>query len=500
MAMFAVVAIALSFSTPAFAGSFLGQERIISMPMQTYSEDCGKESSLRLVPEAASFLQGQNVPGAGILKGDFKPYNKVLKDGYQMVDCVKDYMFYRGDKFGDNKHDYKLGPVSNVSIVHYSALVDRNSKQPIEPKVCFDFCRTIPNMGFFGIRNGRDCYCTPYFTGMESDNSMCDAPCEGDDSMVCGGNSKSSIFAMHMCHSLGEDLKLAVDEASTFVADAKTRVLADGKACVKDMTKVADILKAAFGNVGDSGVTDLAQTAKINLNQLDYAVLAADRTTNELSEILQDASAQAGAVKSDPKKAKDAKFVIKAEGTLDNLEETLAQDEVAIDKIEKEIIKLSRPRFYDQSADSTVHYYPIMYFIDKKYGDVPTGGKAAEFTGVPVTCTGDLIKPVYRVDKLACAAACDEVGLYSTAGCVGYQFFGDKWAVKGGEGMCFLYSKFRTGVYYTGCKDKADTASTGCYGKLSKFNGVSLKPDPKDKCIWCFKSMKKANRCPKPMA
>jgi len=496
--MFAVAVIFFGLAAPASAGSFLGQERVISMPMHTYSEDCGKESSLRLVDGAASFLQSQNVPGAGILnKGEFKPYMKVLKDGFQMVDCVQDYMYYRGDKFGDHKHDYKLGPVANVSIVHYSAWVDKHSQEKMEPKVCFDFCRTIPNMGFFGIVNGRDCYCTPYFNGMESDDSMCDATCEGDSTQVCGGNSKSSVFAMHMCHSLGEDLKLAVDEASTFIADAKVRVLADGKSCVKDMTKVADVLKAAFGKVGDSGVTDLAQTAKINLNQLDYAVIAADKVTATLDGILSDASKKASEIKQDPQKAKDAQVVMAAESTLDSLEETLAEDEVAIDKIEKEIIKLSKPRFFDASADATVHYYPIMYFIDKKYGDVPKGGEEAEFTGVPSTCTGDLIKPVYRVNKIECAAACDEVGLYSTAGCVGYQFFGDKWAVKKGEGMCFLYSKFRTGAYYTGCKDKADTASTGCYGKLSKFNGVSLKPDPTDKCIWCFKEMKKADRCPK---
>merc|ERR1719199_1460746 len=91
------------------------------MPMHRYSQDCGTESMLRIVPGVASLLQQSNVPGAGIDK--FKPFKKVLKDGFLLVDCVKDYMYYRGDKFGDNKHDYKLGGVSDVSIVHYNAFV-----------------------------------------------------------------------------------------------------------------------------------------------------------------------------------------------------------------------------------------------------------------------------------------------------------------------------------------------------------------------------------------
>merc|ERR1740133_654605 len=51
-------------------------------------------------------------------------------------------------------------------------------------KVCFEFCRTVPNMGFFGVVNGRGCYCTPYFKPMESDSSQCDAVCEGEKTHV----------------------------------------------------------------------------------------------------------------------------------------------------------------------------------------------------------------------------------------------------------------------------------------------------------------------------
>merc|ERR1719515_192647 len=145
------------------------------MPLHQYRQDCGTESQLKIVPSAASLLQQENVPGAGIDK--FKPFETVLKDGFLEVDCVRDCMYERGDKFGDNKHDYKLGPVSGVSIVHYEKFVAKEDREPMTPARCFEFCRTGPNMGFFGIVNGRGCYCTPYFTPMESDSSQCDAVC-----------------------------------------------------------------------------------------------------------------------------------------------------------------------------------------------------------------------------------------------------------------------------------------------------------------------------------
>merc|ERR1719436_115258 len=33
----------------------------------------------------------------------------------------------------------------------------------MEPRLCFDFCRTIPTAHFFGIAHGTDCYCSTYF-------------------------------------------------------------------------------------------------------------------------------------------------------------------------------------------------------------------------------------------------------------------------------------------------------------------------------------------------
>merc|ERR1719454_2406148 len=192
------------------------------MPMHQYASDCGTKSRLRLAPGAASLLQDENVPGAGI--DAFEPFQTVLKDGFLLVNCVKDYMYDHGDKFGDNKHDYKLGPVSNVSIVHYEDHVAKEDQVDMTQKVCFEFCRTVPNMGFFGIVNGRGCYCTPYFTPMESDSTQCDANCDGDNTLMCGGKSKSSIFSMHMCDSTEDDLMARADSADQLAVELNDAV------------------------------------------------------------------------------------------------------------------------------------------------------------------------------------------------------------------------------------------------------------------------------------
>merc|ERR1719359_2826207 len=81
-------------------------------------------------------------------------------------------------------------------------------------EVCFDFCRTVPNMGFFGLLAGRECYCMPYYKMMAGDSSQCEAVCEGEPTTTCGGMAKSSIFEMHMCADTAEDIAKAIELAT----------------------------------------------------------------------------------------------------------------------------------------------------------------------------------------------------------------------------------------------------------------------------------------------
>jgi hypothetical protein len=127
-------------------------------------------------------------------------------------------------------------------------------------------------------------------------------------------------------------------------------------------------------------------------------------------------------------------------------------------------------------------YYPAMYFVDKDYEKVPA------------TCSGPLAaKPIVSGSKDACASACD-ANIHT---CVGFQYFKTQ-----GKELCFLFSGFNTGFYYTGCGKSFLQAQTekapyeaGCYAKLSKFVGTTLKPNPSGKCKQCFKELTKADRC-----
>jgi hypothetical protein len=473
--IFAAVFVSLS------AGSVLDveHEHIVAMPMHEYRQDCGKKSTLRVKPGAASLLQQDNVPGAGI--APFTPFDTVLKDGFLLVDCVKDYMYYRGDKFGDNKYDYKLGPVSNVSIVHYDAFVAKEDRVEMTQKVCFEFCRTVPNMGFFGIVNGRGCYCTPYFTPMASDSSQCDAVCEGENTLMCGGKSKSSVFAMHMCDSTEDDLGVSSNKASSLEADIDAKVKT-AMGLSSTMQSMATSLQKSFGAVGDSGASGLMQDAKVYAGILEHTGEDAKAAADKLGSLSKDSTLI--------KDFTDPAQVTKAERLMEDIDEAVAEGEVAGDKLEK-ATALASPSS-PTTPKAAEQYYPVMYFVDK------------EFDEVPATCTGAKVaKPIVGKSPDGCASACD-AAIHS---CVGFQYFKD-----GEDELCFLLSKFETGFYYTGCggapkkkvkknsflqEDDAKAApfEAKCYAKLSKFEGTTLKPNPSGKCEQCFTKLTKADRC-----
>jgi hypothetical protein len=446
------------------------KERIVPVPMHQYSaRDCWTKAHLSVKSDAASLLQQGNVPGAGVDGIDkFKPFETVLKDGFLELSCVKDYMYYRGDKFGDNKHDYKLGSVSDVSIVHYDAFVAKEDRAEMTQKKCFEFCRTVPNMGFFGIVNGRGCYCTPYVKPMESDSSQCDAVCEGDKTLMCGGKAKSSIFAMHMCDSTEEDLSTRVGRAVGVMRElGGQHNVASGLS--KQMQNEAEKLQKSFGAVGDSAATGHMQAAKVFAGDLVHTAEDAGTIADKLNDLAKSASSLKGFT--------DPETVTKAERIMEDMDETVAAGEAKSDELGK-LISLATSDSEDIKAKK--QYYPVMYFVDK------------EFENVPTTCTGDRVgKPIVGESASGCAAKCDD-NIHS---CVGFQYFED-----GKDTLCFLLSGFSTGSYYTGCgksflQTSAAPYEATCFAKLSKFEGTTLKPNPSGKCAQCFKELTKADRC-----
>jgi len=162
---------------------------------------------------------GCKEPGAGM--DDTLGLKKVYKDGYFHVRCMMDKMEKSADWHDELQREHLYNIHTNVSIVRYTDRVDVEKQEKMTPKVCFDFCRTVPDMLHFGLTAGRDCYCAPYFMQGPGDG-VCDAGCEGDATITCGNtNGMSDVYEMHSCNDAVQDAKDAVTSSETAHSDAK---------------------------------------------------------------------------------------------------------------------------------------------------------------------------------------------------------------------------------------------------------------------------------------
>merc|ERR1719428_2081582 len=100
---------------------------------------------------------------------------KVYKDGYFHLRCMMDKMEQAADYHDELQREHKYNVHTNVSIVRYTDRVDVEKQQSMTPSICFEFCRTVPDMLHFGLVNGRDCYCAPYYMQGPGDGVIEDA-------------------------------------------------------------------------------------------------------------------------------------------------------------------------------------------------------------------------------------------------------------------------------------------------------------------------------------
>jgi hypothetical protein len=480
----------------------LEHEQLVTIPMILKKKDCWKKRPIAMTQLAAKvFKINVTNPGAGIAVEEQKGYGTVTKDGFMEVACVKDYMYSHGDKEGPNKHEYEIGTSSNVSIVHYSMLVPKEDQQSMSAEVCFEFCRTVPDMLFFGLTAGRECYCEPYFKQMAGDSSKCDAVCEGEPTTFCGGMKKSSVFEMHFCDNTAGELASAEDKVSAFLDKAEPmakEIQADADA----LQSAAEAGQAKFGTAGDTVMSDLMQTAKVFAGEIDKAVAPAVKLGEELGAAVEEAKGMDGADFTDPAEMK------KAEELLKKMEEGLTEMEGMSEKV-MDLHELARGSEYtdegklkEVEGEPLKQFHTTMYFVDR------------EFESVPSTCGGEVLKkPMMALDVQECAAACSAEGI----ACSGFSYVTLK--TEEVDKVCFLFSKMTSITYYTECKsallflqrpktkatmiqkgnsteepEKAEDVSM-CYAKFSSFVGTTLKPDPSGKCELCLKTADKAQRC-----
>merc|ERR1719265_1769458 len=236
------------------------------------------------------------VPGAGgtqVLKdegrsttgsvGGEEAYVTVLKDGFFEVGCYFDTMLTAGDKFGNDADKYNMDH-SGVSVALYDELILDENKEAMTPTVCFEFCRSLPDMVYFGIANGGQCYCAPYYYPKPGDESKCDSPCPGDNTLVCGNmKGKSSIFEMHLCDDIAEDLETAMTAAKDAMDYyMETALLA--KELGEKMADAGKALQTVAGLSGAPGSADNGQQAMVASKSLTQGFMAESDTYTKCLE------------------------------------------------------------------------------------------------------------------------------------------------------------------------------------------------------------------------
>mmetsp|Transcript_4152 Transcript_4152/g.7340 ORF Transcript_4152/g.7340 Transcript_4152/m.7340 type:complete len:473 (+) Transcript_4152:75-1493(+) len=408
-----------------------------------YKQRCpAKKNALVQVKTAnAKFNSSLKVPGTGMspagIKAEFAAA-KVYKDGYYSMGCIKDYMFYKGDKFGDNKYDYELEKISNVSIVFPVSYVAKEDQVPMTVGYCYGMCRQLENMNFFGIVNGIDCYCAPYVKPMAGDTSTCTAVCDGDKGAICGSKTKSSVFQMHSC----DDTSEALSSATTLfkgLQDEFDAALTKVSTLGSTADSKADAGKAAFGEVGDPEASNVFQAAEDTASKLNALATKATALKSSLAATTGEAESLIG---------KDFSLSENAD-TADSLMTTMAEQTMAADKVLTEMTSLAGT--VSPTLDATgaaEQYYPIMYFINKKFENAST------------TCSGELLATYVGLSKDACAKTCDNTDV---SGCMSFLY------VPGS--FCFTFSKITGTQYYT--KEGCAASEINCYGKLSKLGSSS---------------------------
>merc|ERR1719433_2351704 len=288
------------------------------------------------------------------------------------------------------------------------------------PTVCFEFCRTVPNMQFFGIAYGRECYCEPYFKMMAGDDSECESICEGDARHMCGGESKSSVFSMYMCDSTKADLSAATKLSHLALSDLQVRMsLASGLSV--SMQKASDLNQKVFGKVGDTAVTALMQRAKVFAGELAKSGKSPIKAVENLDSLIKNADKL--------NNFNDPDTVTKAEQIMEGMDTEIEQSKELVQALGK-ITTLAKPS--NEILGASSQYSPIMYFVDK------TQLRTMQ------TCSGDVVnEPIVGESMDGCAKACDD----AVGSCVGFSYFG-----VGKTSLCFLLSNFKSAVYYTGCR------------------------------------------------
>lgn len=383
--------------------------------------------------------------------GQEAPFVTVYKDGFFMVGCFKDAMLHVGDMYSmSGKLKYKK-QYQNISVVVYDAIVLEEKQQEMSPKVCFEFCRTIEGMGFFGIM-GSKCYCEPYYEetieGVGKEDT-CDLACPGDDTAICGGTVKSSIFEMHICGDRGQQLVMQAQNAGRILSSFYATALF-AASLGSDLQASGELLEEVGGLGGDPDSANYGRDAKKWAGELEK-VFQAEHCLDEYNALLMAYEESETLAFSNLRKSEN----------LQRADDLTQQIVAGIPKV-KDCTKLT-------SKAVTKGYYPFadavdsasdreMLKMEEKYGTATVVfsplllAVASKKEPMMSTCVGEpLGKPM--VGTFAeCAEACDQ--MIHPEVCLGFQFYhmGGKEDSGGSKAemrpLCFLFKDIEKIVSY----------------------------------------------------
>lgn len=475
----------LGLKRTAKAAQFFGKSLL---QLGAPDEDSDEEYVPAVYPGAGAeqVVKDDGRSNMGTLGGE-EPYVTVYKDGYWFVGCLNDVMWVDFDKYGDNKDKYSKDATNlNVSVAVYKELVLEEEQKPMMPRRCFEFCRTLDQMQFFGLTGGRYCYCAPFYKqAAGGDGDLCTLQCEGNEGEMCGGKEKSSIYEMHTCGDaaagVAERAVMAGEALSDFYAAAVfSKQIAD------DMQASGALLQELAGGGGDPAAADLGQEAKNAAGDLEHVMNDGKCVDNYNVLLTTYEEAEAISLMN----MKNAKNLQKANDAGRHMLEVLPEVEACAKRASKAIRKAypayddamdaetgddwkAKQEFY---ATSISGYLPLSFVLKNKDPAKPS------------MCTGETLGSPTVASLPECAAACDD--LVFPDKCVAFQFFHLGGQKEGSGNLCFLYKEIKSLTSYdcgtasgvvSGEKEKVKAASEKAALMQSQISLDEDEEDPKEK-------------------
>jgi len=349
---------------------------------------CKPYKSLLLQVNSAMVPEGEPGSGLGARGG-------VVADGYSRVGCEND-----------------IAPPSQRISFKENACGNglkscRLTEMGMTPRLCFDFCRQYENAKFFGLENGRDCYCSVYFHASSTGGGDCNAVCEGDKKEMCGGMEKSSLFEMHMCADSASEADEAAGMSKKAVA-ASEAIVKDGKTVSTKLNNLAGDWKLGVCSVKPEG--ERVCSLNTQWTETSNKISTAGSDTTHATDVLKKKAAVLAAAQAELKKdEKNAQALSAVE--LATVEVRDASGKVAG---EVEIMKMAVKQANGPAAGTPLKSFDVF----KPLGDVKNKWYAV-CALVPVA--GESYAAVGKDEPAACAARCLELST-GTQACAAFNY------------------------------------------------------------------------------